>query len=224
MKVLAGRSGLVVTLIVGATIALGLVVVPADRLQGDAQRIMYVHVPAAWLAYLAFLVTLIGSLGYLLRRDLRFDRLAAASAEIGLLLTGAAIASGALWGKVTWGIWWDWDPRLTTTAVMFVVYAGYVLLRMSIVERVRRARLAAVLGVIGFANVPIVHFSVLWWRGLHQPPSVLRPGSPTIAPILLATLLANVIAFTVAYAWLLRRRVALERARDAAQARLESAT
>jgi heme exporter protein C len=224
MKVVARRSGLVVTLIVGATLALGLVVVPADRLQGDAQRIMYVHVPAAWLAYLAFLVTLIGSLGYLLRRDLRFDRLAAASAEIGLLLTGAAIASGALWGKVTWGIWWDWDPRLTTTAVMFVVYAGYVLLRMSIVERVRRARLAAVLGVIGFANVPIVHFSVLWWRGLHQPPSVLRPGSPTIAPILLATLLANVIAFTVAYAWLLRRRVALERARDAAQARLESAT
>jgi heme exporter protein C len=224
MKVLAGRSGLVVTLIVGATIALGLVVVPADRLQGDAQRIMYVHVPAAWLAYLAFLVTLIGSLGYLLRRDLRFDRLAAASAEIGLLLTAATIASGALWGKVTWGIWWDWDPRLTTTAVMFVVYAGYVLLRMSIVERVRRARLAAVLGIIGFANVPIVHFSVLWWRGLHQPPSVLRPGSPTIAPILLATLVANVIAFTVAYAWLLRRRVALERARDVAQARLESAT
>jgi heme exporter protein C len=224
MKVLASRSGLIVTLIVGATVAIGLLGVPADRLQGDAQRIMYVHVPAAWLAYLAFLVTLIGSVGYLLKRDLRFDRLAAASAEIGLLLTAAAIASGALWGKVTWGIWWDWDPRLTTTAVMFVVYAGYVLLRMSIVERVRRARLAAVLGIIGFANVPIVHFSVLWWRGLHQPPSVLRPGSPTIAPILLATLVANVIAFTVAYAWLLRRRVAIERDRDAVQARLESAT
>jgi heme exporter protein C len=224
MRVLAGRSGLIVTLIVGATVAIGLLGVPADRLQGDAQRIMYVHVPAAWLAYLAFLVTLIGSLGYLLRRELRFDRLAAASAEIGLLLTAAAIASGALWGKVTWGIWWDWDPRLTTTAVMFVVYAGYVLLRMSIIERVRRARLAAVLGIIGFANVPIVHFSVLWWRGLHQPPSVLRPGSPTIAPILLATLVAHVIAFTLAYAWLLRRRVAIERARDTAQARLESAT
>jgi heme exporter protein C len=173
VRVLAGRSGLVVGLIVAATVAFGLVGVPADRVQGDAQRIMYVHVPAAWLAYLAFFVTFLGSVGYLLRRDLRFDRLAAASAELGLLLTGAAIASGALWGKVTWGIWWDWDPRLTTTAVMFVVYAGYVLLRMSIVERVRRARLAAVLGIIGFANVPIVHFSVLWWRGLHQPPSVL---------------------------------------------------
>ncbi|MEA2622306.1 MAG: heme exporter protein [Chloroflexota bacterium] len=220
---LARHSGVVVTLIVGAAVAFGLVGVPADRLQGDAQRIMYVHVPAAWLAYLAFFVTFIGSLGYMLRRDLRFDRLAASSAELGLLLTGAVIASGALWGKVTWGIWWDWDPRLTTTAVMFVVYAGYVLLRMSIVERVRRARLAAVLGIIGFANVPVVHLSVLWWRGLHQPPTVLRPGSPTIAPILLATLLANVIAFTLAYAWLLRRRIALETARDAAQTRLDSA-
>jgi heme exporter protein C len=224
MKPPAGIGGCVVTLIVGAAVAVGLFVVPADRLQGDAQRIMYVHVPAAWLAYLAFLVTLVGSLGYLLTRDLGFDRLAASSAELGLLLTAAAIVSGALWGKVTWGIWWDWDPRLTTTAVMFVVYAGYVLLRTSVVDRVRRARLAAVLGIIGFANVPIVHFSVLWWRGLHQAPTVLRPGSPTIAPILLATLAANVIAFTVAYAWLLRRRIAIERARDTARARLESAT
>jgi heme exporter protein C len=223
MKVVAAHGGLVVALIVGVAVGVGLVGVPADRLQGDAQRIMYVHVPAAWLAYLAFLVTFVGSVGYLLRRDLGFDRLAASSAELGLLLTGATIATGALWGKVTWGIWWDWDPRLTTTAVMFVVYAGYVLLRASVLERVRRARLAAVLGIIGFANVPIVHFSVLWWRGLHQPPSVLRPGTPTIAPILLATLVANVIAYTVAYAWLLRRRVAIERARDASQARLETA-
>ncbi len=217
-----GLGGTAVVLILGATVAIGLLGVPADRLQGDVQRIMYVHVPAAWLAYLAFFVTLVGSLGYLIRRDLRFDRLAAASAEIGLLFTGAAIVSGSIWGKATWGIWWDWDPRLTTTAVMFVVYAGYVLLRGSIVERTRRARLAAVLGIIGFANVPIVHFSVLWWRGLHQAPTVLRPGGPTIAPILLAVLLANVIGFTIAFAWLLRRRMALEATRDAAQARLEA--
>ena len=217
-----GLGGTAVALILGATVAIGLLGVPADRLQGDVQRIMYVHVPAAWLAYLAFFVTLVGSLGYLIRRDLRFDRLAAASAELGLLFTGAAIVSGSIWGKATWGIWWDWDPRLTTTAVMFVVYAGYVLLRGSIVERTRRARLAAVLGIVGFANVPIVHFSVLWWRGLHQAPTVLRPGSPTIAPVLLAVLLANVVAFTIAFAWLLRRRMALEATRDAAQARLEA--
>lgn len=222
MTRLAGRGGLGVSLILTATVAVGLLVVPADRVQGDVQRIMYVHVPAAWLAYLAFLVTFVGSLGYLVRRDLRFDRLAAASAELGLLFTGAAIVSGSIWGKATWGIWWDWDPRLTTTAVMFVVYAGYILLRGSIVERARQARLAAVLGVIGFANVPIVHFSVLWWRGLHQAPTVLRPGGPTIAPMLLAVLLANVIAFTIAFAWLLRRRIALEATIDAAQARLET--
>ena len=217
-----GLGGTAVVLILGATVAIGLLGVPADRLQGDVQRIMYVHVPAAWLAYLAFFVTLVGSIGYLIRRDLRFDRLAAASAELGLLFTGAAIVSGSIWGKATWGIWWDWDPRLTTTAVMFVVYAGYALLRGSIVERTRRARLAAVLGIVGFANVPIVHFSVLWWRGLHQAPTVLRPGSPTIAPVLLAVLLANVVAFTIAFAWLLRRRMALEATRDAAQARLEA--
>ena len=220
MRRLPGGGGLAVALILAVTVAIGLFGVPADRLQGDIQRIMYVHVPAAWLAYLAFFVTLVGSLGYLIRRDLRFDRLAAASAELGLLFTGAAIVSGSIWGKATWGIWWDWDPRLTTTAVMFVVYAGYVLLRGSIVERARRARLAAVLGVIGFVNVPIVHFSVLWWRGLHQAPTVLRPGGSTIAPVLLVVLLANVVAFTIAYVWLLRRRMALEASRDAAQERL----
>ena len=222
MRRLPGGGGLAVALILAVTVAIGLFGVPADRLQGDVQRIMYVHVPAAWLAYLAFFVTLVGSVGYLIRRDLRFDRLAAASAELGLVFTGAAIVSGSIWGKATWGIWWDWDPRLTTTAVMFVVYAGYVLLRGSIVERVRRARLAAVLGIVGFINVPIVHFSVLWWRGLHQAPTVLRPGGSTIAPILLAVLLANVVAFTLAFAWLLRRRIALEATRDAIQARLES--
>lgn len=217
-----GLGGAAVALIVGATVAIGLFGVPADRLQGDAQRIMYVHVPAAWLAYLAFFVTLVGSLGYLIRRELPFDRLAAASAELGLLFIGVAIVSGSIWGKATWGIWWDWDPRLTTTVVMFVVYVGYVLLRGSIVERARRARLAAVMGILGFANVPIVHFSVLWWRGLHQAPTVLRAGSPTIAPEMLAVLLANLIAFTIVFAWLLRHRMALEATRDAAQARLEA--
>ncbi|MGH2511676.1 MAG: cytochrome c biogenesis protein CcsA [Candidatus Limnocylindrales bacterium] len=214
-------SGRIVSLIMVATVAIGLLGVPADAIQGDAQRIMYVHVPAAWLAYLAFFVTLLGGLGYLLRHDLRWDRLAVASAELGLLFTGATIVSGSIWGKVTWGVWWDWDPRLTTTAVMFLVYAGYILLRESIVDRDRRARLAAVLGIVAFINVPIVHLSVLWWRGLHQAPTVLNPGGPTIAPIMLAALLANLVAFTIAYAWLLRRRMALEAARDRLRIRLE---
>lgn len=208
---------------VATTILAGLFLVPADAAQGDVQRIMYMHVPSAWLAYAAFLVTLTGSVGYLVRRDLRFDRLAAASAEIGLLFTGLTIVSGAIWGKATWGKWWDWDPRLTTTAILFVIYAGYLLLRQSLTERRTRARSAAVLGIVGFLNVPIVHFSVLWWRGLHQPPTVIRPGDPTIDHLLLAELLASVASFTLVYLWLLRRRVELEEARDAAELALEPA-
>lgn len=208
---------------VAVTVLAGLLLVPADAAQGDVQRIMYVHVPSAWLAYAAFFVTLAGSVGYLVRRDLRFDRLAAASAEIGLLFTGLTIVTGAIWGKATWGKWWDWDPRLTTTAILFVVYAGYLLLRQSLADRRRRARLAAVLGIVGFLNVPVVHFSVLWWRGLHQPPTVIRAGDPTIDHLLLAELLASVASFTLAYLWLLRRRVDLEKARDVADLSLEPA-
>jgi len=206
-----------------ATVLIGLFIVPADAAQGDVQRIMYVHVPSAWLAYAAFFVTLVGSVLYLVRRDLRFDRVAVASAEIGLLFTGLTIVTGAIWGKATWGKWWDWDPRLTTTAILFLIYAGYLLLRQSLVDRHRRARLAAVFGIVGFLNVPIVHFSVIWWRGLHQPPTVIRPGDPTIDHLLLAELLASVASFTVAYLWLLRRRVDLEEVRDAAELALEPA-
>jgi heme exporter protein C len=131
--------------------------------------------------------------------------------------------TGAIWGKATWGKWWDWDPRLTTTAILFVIYAGYLLLRQSLVDRQRRARLSAVFGIIGFLNVPVVHFSVLWWRGLHQPPTIIRPGDPTIDHLLLAELLASVASFTLAYLWLLRRRVDLEEARDTAEMALEPA-
>jgi len=206
---------------VAFTVFLGLFVAPTDRDQGTVQRIMYVHVPSAWLAYLAFFVTMVGSAAYLRRRDLRFDRLAAASAELGLLFTGITIVSGAIWGKATWGVWWDWDPRLTTTAVLFVVYAGYLLLRSSLVDRIRRSRISAVLGVIAFINVPVVHFSVLWWRGLHQPPTVIRPGDPTIDHVLLAVLMANVVSFTLLFAYLVRRRIDLEALRDRAELWLE---
>lgn len=206
-----------------ATVLVGLFGVPADAAQGDVQRIMYVHVPSAWLAYLAFFVTLIAGLFFLRRGELRYDRLAIASAEIGLVLTGLTIVTGAIWGKATWGKWWDWDPRLTTTAILFVIYAGYLLLRQSIADRRRRARLAAVFGTVGFLNVPVVHFSVLWWRGLHQPPTVIRLGDPTIDHLLLAELLVSVASFTIAYLWLLRRRVDLEEARDAAGFALEPA-
>ena len=195
-------------LLLGAGIGVAMLA-PPDRLQGNLQRLMYVHVPAAWLAYLAFAVTLAGSVGWLWRRGRRWDRLAAASAEVGVFFTGLALALGAIWGKPVWGVWWTWDPRLVTTALLFFIYLGYLALRRAIPEWEARARRCAVFGIVAFVQVPIVHLSVVWWRSLHQPPTVLRPGDPTIDHRMLAALLLNVLAFTLAYVALLRRRIQL---------------
>lgn len=196
-----------------ATALIAGLVVPPDAVQGDLQRIMYVHVPSAWLAYLAFTVTLVGSVAYLITSRMRWDRLAASSAELGVLFTGLALATGMIWGKPVWGVWWTWDARLVLTAVMFFVYLGYVALRRSIPDRSTRARRSAVFGALAVVQIPLVHFSVIWWRSLHQPPTVLRPDSPQIDPPLLFALLMAVVAFTMAYAALMRRRMALEAVR-----------
>lgn len=201
--------GVAVAAVVAIAMGAGLFGVPADAVQGDVQRIMYVHVPSAWLAYLAFFVTMATGVGYLVRRQPRFDRIAAASAEVGVLFAGLTIVTGAIWGRPTWGRWWDWDPRLTTTAVLFLVYVGYLLVRSFIDDPDRGARVSAVIGIVGFANVPIVHFSVLWWRSLHQPPTVIRAGDPSIDHLLLGQLAFSVVAFTLVYVWLVRRRVLL---------------
>ena len=187
---------------------------PPDRIQGNLQRLMYVHVPAAWLAFLAFGLTLLGSAGWLWRREDRYDRLAAASAEVGVFFTGLAIVLGSIWGKPVWGVWWTWDPRLITTALLFFVYLGYLALRRATLDPVLRARRSAVFGVVAFVQVPIVHLSVLWWRSLHQPPTVLRPGDPTIDHVMLAALLLNLAAFTVLFALLLRSRIRLAAAEE----------
>jgi heme exporter protein C len=194
-------------------------VVPADAVQGTLQRIMYVHVPSAWLAYLAFIVTLVGSVAYLITRRLRWDRLAGSSAEIGVVFTGLALATGSIWGKPVWGVWWTWDARLVLTAVMFFVYLGYLALRRSVDDPVRRAGRSALFGIIAVVQIPLVHFSVVWWRGLHQPPTVIRPDGPQIDPPLLAALLMAVAAFTVVYAALLRRRIELDALIDSVAAR-----
>jgi len=187
---------------------------PPDALQGDLQRLMYVHVPAAWTAYLAFGTTVVGSIGWLWRRDRRFDRLGAAAAEVGVFFTGLAIVLGSVWGKPVWGVWWTWDPRLVTTALMFFVYLGYLALRRATADPDLRARRSAVFGVVAFAQVPVVHMSVLWWRALHQPPTVLRPGDPTIDHSMLAALLINLVAFTLVFVVAVRLRIALAKAED----------
>jgi heme exporter protein C len=186
---------------------MGFAVAPRELTQGNVQRIMYLHVPTAWVAYLAFGVVLVASVAYLWRRSSGADRLAHASAEVGVVFTGLTIAAGSIWGKPTWGTWWTWDARLTTAAILFVMYVGYLLLRAMLDDRERAARYCAVLGIVAALDVPLVHFSVYWWRTLHQPPSVMKPGAPTMAPLILAALLVNVAAFTILYAYLVAKRV-----------------
>lgn len=192
---------------------------PPDRIQGDLQRLMYVHVPAAWIAYLSFAVTLGASVAWLWRRRPRFDRIAAASAEAGVFFTGLTIALGSVWGKPTWGVWWTWDPRVVTTAVMFFVYLGYLALRRATLDPTSRARRSAVFGVVAFIQVPIVHMSVVWWRALHQPPTVLQPGHPPIDHTMATALLVNLAAFTLLYLLVVRARVRLAVAEEALDAR-----
>jgi heme exporter protein C len=196
-------------LVIGLGAAFGYA--PREAVQGNVQRIMYLHVPAVLTAYLAFALVFVGSLGYLFTRRLGWDRLAVAAAEPGVLFTGLTIVSGSIWGKPTWGTWWTWDARLTSTAVLFLVYVGYLLLRGMVDESDRRARYSAVVGILGAANIPIVHFSVKWWRALHQPSTILGPEpSPIAAPIAL-TLLANWIAFTLLFLYFLARRAEIAR-------------
>ncbi len=200
----------------GVVVALGLAMAsPPDAVQGNLVRIMYVHVPAAWLAYLAFTVTLVGSIGYLVTRRLAWDRVAAASAEIGVYFTALAIALGMIWAKPTWGVWWTWDARLTLTAIMLLVYLGYLALRRTTTEPHARARRAALLGVLAVVQIPLVHFSVVWWRTLHQPPSLLRPDGPQIQdPRMLAAIIGGVVVFTVVYVSLMVQRTGLLRLED----------
>lgn len=209
-----GRRLPLVTGVVGAGGLTAAMLSPPDFVQGELVRLMYMHVPAAWTAFLAFAVTFAASLGWLWRRRPGLDRVAAASAEVGVLFTGLAIALGSIWGKPTWGVWWTWDARLVTTALLFFIYLGYLALRRATPDPVARARRSAVFGVVAFAQVPLVHFSVLWWRTLHQPPTVLRPGDPAIDHTMLAALLVNVVAFTLLYVLLVRARSRLAAAEE----------
>jgi len=190
---------------------LGLAVAPPDAIQGDAQRLMYLHVPAAWLAYLAFGVTAVASALYLWPRTRSgvWDRLAGASAELGVLFTGLTLVLGSLWGRPVWGIWWAWDARLVTTAVLFFLYVGYLALRR--IPGAGREKRCAIAALVAFVDVPVVHFSVEWWRTLHQQGTVFnRELSAEIHGTMALTLWWSVLAFTLLYVYLLDRRYRLE--------------
>jgi heme exporter protein C len=188
---------------------MGLVFAPSERVQGEVYRLLFVHVPSAWLAFLAFGVVAIASALYLIRGSSRWDHLAAASAEVGVMFTTLTLATGSIWGRSVWGVWWQWDPRLTTTLVMWFIYAGYLSLRAYIDEPEIRYRSAAVLGVLGVVSIPLVWFSVEWWRGLHPTPSITRPGGGMPQEMLI-TLLVSVGAFTMLYITLLQQRIRIQ--------------
>jgi len=200
--------------VIGAAI-FGLFVVPADLNQGDAQRIMYPHVASAWLGELSFGVTALAGIGYLVRRDLRFDAAAHAAAEVGVVFTAFAIWGGMMWGQPVWGVYWQWeDPRLATTALLLALGIGYLLLRRLSDDPARRATRAAVVGIIAALDIPIIHFSVIWWRGLHQgftigdPDKLLHPSAPGL---FVAALMGMLSAFTVVWCYLMIRRYRLAR-------------
>lgn len=214
MRLATWSTGVVAVVALAATLWMALRVAPPDAVQGDAQRLMYLHVPTAWLAYLAYGVTALSSALYLIprSRSLRWDSLAASSAEVGVLFTALTMVLGALWARPVWGIWWTWDARLVTTAVLFFLYLGYLALRRVPSSADARARRSAVVALLAFADVPVVHLSVIWWRTLHQQPTVLNPElNPQIHGVMAGTLLLSVVSFTVLYLHLLLRRYQLSR-------------
>ena len=207
-------------------IALGLywalVQAPRDALQGDVQRIMYLHLPSILTAYLSFFLVFIGSCLYLWKREKRDDNLAHSAAELGVLFTALTIMEGSIWGRPTWGVWWTWDARLTLTVVLLLIYSGYLMLRSLIDDEDRAALSAAILGIIGFLDIPLIHMSVYWWRTLHQPPSILRPDKlpwENVHPTMLTALAINFVGFLLLYFYLLSLRLRLGEVRSEIKAR-----
>ncbi len=202
----------------------GILASPGDYQQGETVRIMYIHVPAAWLAMMAYTFIAISSIGGLIFRNPLADVSAKVAAPIGAAFTLQALVTGAIWGKPTWGTYWAWDARLTSFLILFLLYLGLIALWNSIEDQTKAGRAAAILAIVGSVNIPIIHFSVEWWNTLHQGASVFRTDGPKIAPVFLWTLLIMAVAFTSLFfalhltamrSEILRRRVAGMRARRA---------
>ncbi len=206
---LAGLAGVYV-------LALGFT--PVEARQGLAQKIFYLHVPAAWSALLAFSLVGIASALYLWLLDSRLDRFAAASAEVGVAFSAVMLTTGPIWAKPIWGTWWTWDARLTLTLFLFFLFVGYLALRAAVQDPAERARFSAVVGILGMLLVPFVHLSVYLFRTLHPTPIVLKPSAPSLPPEMLRTLLVSTLVFTVLYVGLVTVRYGIALAEEAREA------
>jgi heme exporter protein C len=192
---------------------------PVELRQGPAQKIFYLHVPAAWSALIAFSLVGVTSALYLWLHDPRLDRFAASSAEVGVAFSAVMLTTGPIWAKPIWGTWWTWDARLTLTLFLFFLFIGYLALRASVHDPEERARFSAVVGILGMLLVPFIHLSVYLFRTLHPQPVVLKPSAPSLPPEMLRTLLLSTAVFTLLYVGLVTLRYALalaEEARDEA--------
>ena len=184
---------------------------PVERTMGIVQKIFYYHVPSAWVAFLAFGVVFVCSILYLTSRDKRWDTLAASSVEIGVLFSLIVLITGPIWARPVWGVWWTWEPRLTTTLILFLIYVAYLLLRYFGGEGGKTANFSAVLGIIGFINVPLVYLSINWWSAEAQ----VHPQRVGMGPEMKVAFFVSLFTFTVLYIYLLVRRVQVTNAQIA---------
>jgi heme exporter protein C len=212
------RRGLAVSLLglvgLAGVYVLALWFTPIEARQGLAQKIFYLHVPAAWSALLAFSLVGLASILYLWLQDPRLDRFAEASANVGVAFSAVMLTTGPIWAKPIWGTWWTWDARLTLTLFLFFLFVGYLALRAAIHDPAERARFSAVVGILGMLLVPFIHLSVYLFRTLHPQPIVLKPSAPSLPPEMLRTLLISMAVFTVLYVGFVMARYGLTLAEE----------
>ncbi|MGE5748677.1 MAG: cytochrome c biogenesis protein CcsA [Gemmatimonas sp.] len=187
---------------------------PLEAIQGPAQKILYVHAPAAWVAFMAFGLVAIASVLYLWLREDRLDRIAESSAEVGVVFTTVVLTTGPLWGRPIWGAYWTWDARLTLTLFLWFIYVAYLVMRGAIEDHDMRARYSAVLGILGALLIPFIHLSVYLFRTLHPQPILMKPSAPSLPSEMLVTLLMAFGSFTLLYVALLRARYRYAVTRD----------
>jgi heme exporter protein C len=189
---------------------------PTEQTEGPVQRIMYFHIPCAWLSFFAFFVVFLSSILFLWKKEREWDIYAHASAEIGVIFCSLVLITGPIWAKPIWGAWWVWDARLTSTLILWLIYVAYLMLRAQTEPGSMRARYAAVLGIVGFLDIPLIHFSVLWWRAFHPQPKVITAQGfgNGLDTSMMVTLLASLAAFTLLYFLLMGQRVRQEKMKD----------
>lgn len=201
-----------------ATMLVGLYMIffyaPTEKTMGVVQKIFYYHVPSAWVSFFGFFLVFMFSFIYLMRGDKKWDSRASAAAEVGVLFCTLVLITGPIWAKPVWGIWWTWDARLTLTLVLWLIYVGYLMLRHYMVDPERRATFSAVVGIIGFIDVPLVYFAIRWWRTQHPQPVIAGGSDSGLEAHMLHTLLVCVVAFTLLFVTLVQRRVHLENLKD----------